>query len=350
MSLENTYNNSIRRKKEELIKLRNNRAKYTNDLSNSTQKIVRANNQLKTTKSQSTIKSKINEISREEKKQSDAQKRISEIDSKIAKKEKELASEEKKLLQEQEKNRRKRDDELNSNYSRLQNDINIQKYNTSMLSEEIKRMKSPKEKINILFLGSNPDIIYQDGTEQSKLKLDKEAREIKEALTKSLNRDSINFETRWAVRTSDLFQAINEVNPTIIHFSGHGTDLGEIVLQDNNDKPKLVDIESIIKLIEASTDNLRLVVFNNCFSSVFAENVSEIVEASIGMNSSISDEAAIIFASQLYSAIGFGNSLEKSFNQAKARLLLEGIKEELTPELYVNENFQSSEIFIVKNE
>lgn len=350
MSLETTYNDSIRRKKEELIKLKNYRAKYINDLTSLTKKIERANNQLKAANSQSTIKSKINEINREEKKQSDIQKRISEIDSKIVKKEKELGIEERKLLQEQEKNRRKRDNELNNTYSQLQNAINIQKYNTAMLSEEIKRMKSPKTKINILFLGANPDIVYQDGTEQSKLKLDKEAREIKEALAKSLNRDSINFETRWAVRTSDLFQAINEVNPTIIHFSGHGTESGKLVLQDNNDKPKLVDIESIIKLIEASTDNLRLVVFNNCFSSIFAENVSKIVEASIGMNSSISDEAAIIFASQLYSAIGFGNSLEKSFNQAKARLLLEEIKEELTPELYVNENFQSSKIFIVNND
>ena len=216
--------------------------------------------------------------------------------------------------------------------------------------EEIKKLKQPKEKINILFLGANPDIILKDGSEQSKLKLDKEAREIKEAITKSLNRDSINLETRWAVRTSDLFQAINEVNPTIIHFSGHGTEDGHLVLQDNNDNPKFVDIDSIVKMIDASTDNLRLIVFNNCFSSLFAECVVDSVEATIGMNNSISDEAAIIFSSQLYSAIGFGNSLEKSFNQAKARLLLEGIKEDRTPELFVNENFNSSDIYIVKND
>lgn len=349
MSLETTYSNSVKRKKEELIKLRNERARYANDLSNATQKIVRANNQLRTTKSQSTINSKINEISREEKKQSDAQKRISNIDSKIAKKEKELASEEKKLMQEQEKNRKKRDAELNNNYSQLQSDVSRQKYETDLLIEEVRKMKEPKEKVNILFLGANPDIILQDGTEKTKLKLEKETREIQEAITKSLNRDSIHFETRLAVRTSDLFQAINEVNPTIIHFSGHGTATGELVLQDNSDQPKFVDIEAIVKMIEASTDNLRLVVFNNCFSSLFAESVSEIVEASIGMNDTISDEAAIIFASQLYSAIGFGNSLEKAFNQAKSRLLLEGINEDLTPELYVNEKFKSSNIYIVKS-
>lgn len=349
MSLESLYSNNVKRKKTELIKLKNDRAKYTKDLSNASQKILRAEKQLKNTKSSSTINTKINEINRESKKKSEAEQKISDCNSKIAKKEKELAYEETKLLREQEKIQRIRDIEINSNYKQLKTDINEQKNSTAQLYEEIKKLKEPKEKINILFLGANPDIILKDGSEQSKLKLDKEAREIKEAITKSLNRDSINLETRWAVRTSDLFQAINEVNPTIIHFSGHGTETGQLVLQDNNDNPKFVDINSLVKMIEASTDNLRLIVFNNCFSSLFAECVVDSVEATIGMNDSISDDAAIIFSSQLYSAIGFGNSLEKSFYQAKARLLLEGIKEDTTPELFVNENFNSSDIFIVKN-
>lgn len=349
MSLETIYSNSVKRKKEELIRLRNERAKYTKDLSDASQKILRAEKQLKSTKSSSTINSKINEINRESKKKSEAEKKISECDTRIARKERELATEESKLLREQEKSQKNRNKEIEKSYTQLQSDIKLQKYNTELLYKEIKELKQPKDKINILFIGANPDIILEDGTEQSKLKLDKETREIQEAIVKSLNRDSIHFETRLAVRTSDLFQAINEVNPTIIHFSGHGTDTGKLVLQDNTDNPKFVDIEVIVKMIEASTDNLRLVVFNNCFSSSFAENVSEIVEASIGMNNSISDEAAIVFASQLYSAIGFGNSLEKAFNQAKARLLLEGINEDLTPELYVNENFKSSDIYIVKN-
>ena len=349
MSFENMYLNNIRRKKEELIRLRNERAKYTKNLSDASQKILRAEQQLKTIKSFSTMNSKVNEINRESKKKSEAEKKISECDIKIARKEKELAIEESKLLKEQENAQKNRDKEIKNSYTQLQSDIKFQKYTTELLYKKIKELNQPKDKINILFLGANPDITLEDGTEQSKLKLDKETREIQEAITKSINRDSIYFETRLAVRTSDLFQAINEVNPTIIHFSGHGTDTGELVLQDNTDNPKFVDIEAIVKMIEASTDNLRVVVFNNCFSSSFAENVSNIVEASIGMNNSISDEAAILFASQLYSAIGFGNSLEKAFNQAKVRLLLEGINEDLTPELYVNENFESSDIYIVKN-
>jgi hypothetical protein len=42
----------------------------------------------------------------------------------------------------------------------------------------------------------------------------------------------------WATRVTDLLQFINEVNPTILHFSGHGTSDGKLVFQDNNDKPK----------------------------------------------------------------------------------------------------------------
>mgnify|MGYP001660434077 CR=1 FL=1 len=34
------------------------------------------------------------------------------------------------------------------------------------------------------------------------------------------------------------------------------------------------------------------------------------------MNNPIGDQVAIVFASQLYSSIGFGSSLEKAFQQA----------------------------------
>lgn len=63
-------------------------------------------------------------------------------------------------------------------------------------------------------------------------------------------------------------QFINEVNPTILHFSGHGTSDGKLVFQDNNDKPKLLSMDTLVELINASLDNLRLVVLNNCFSSI----------------------------------------------------------------------------------
>ena len=79
-----------------------------------------------------------------------------------------------------------------------------------------------------------------------------------------------------------------------------------------------------------------------------AENIVEHVDAAIGMNTSIGDEAAVVFASQFYSSIGFGKDLKTAFNQAKASLMLEGISEETTPELFVREGLQAENIILVQ--
>ena len=65
------------------------------------------------------------------------------------------------------------------------------------------------------------------------------------------------------------------------------------------------------------------------------------------MNTSIGDDAARIFASQFYSSIGFGKSIQIAFDQAKAALMLEGISEEDTPELFVRDTLKAEEIVLV---
>ena len=84
MSFIDIYSNNVKRKKEEISRLKKERLKYVGIVSDSGSKIVRANS----TKSQATLRSKLNEISREEKKKSDAEKKINEYDKKIAAKEK----------------------------------------------------------------------------------------------------------------------------------------------------------------------------------------------------------------------------------------------------------------------
>ncbi len=123
---------------------------------------------------------------------------------------------------------------------------------------------------------------------------------------------------------------------------------GELVFQDNADNPKMVSNESIAEMISASSDDIRVLVFNNCFSSTQAEMIVDKVEATIGMNTEIGDESAILFASQLYSAIGFGQPLDKAFAQAKAMLMLENTQEENTPELFIKDGIEAKDIILVK--
>ena len=90
-----------------------------------------------------------------------------------------------------------------------------------------------------------------------------------------------------------------------------------------------------------ASDTIRLVVFNARFSESQAKNVVEYIDSAIGMSDSIGDEAACVFAAQLYSSIGFGKSLQNAFNQAITELMLEGIPEETKPKLYKHIRFCS---------
>ena len=208
---------------------------------------------------------------------------------------------------------------------------------------ELTELKKLPHSITILFLASNPK-----GTGQ--LRLDEESRNIYEKIRMSEYRDTIKFETRWAVRTSDIFQAINETNPTIIHFSGHGCDNGDIVLENPDGSPRLITSDAISQAIATVSDNVRLVFFNACYSESQAHKIVEHIDASIGMSTSIGDEAACVFAAQFYSSIGFGLSLDTSFKQAVAALVLEGIPEEKTPKLYCNNSISPDKIFFVENQ
>jgi hypothetical protein len=177
---------------------------------------------------------------------------------------------------------------------------------------------------------------------------DEEARSIKEMIRKSKHRDVVQFETCWAARPLDLLQAINEHNPTILHFSGHGAPNGDLVLQGETGETKLVSAFAIAQTVAASSDSIRLIFFNACHSVTQAQQVIKSVASAIGMNEPIGDDAACIFAAQFYSAIGFGHSVSKSFEQAKAALMLQNISQEHIPKIFAKDGILLSELIIVK--
>ena len=167
-------------------------------------------------------------------------------------------------------------------------------------------------------------------------------------IRKSQHRDGVKLESCWAVRPLDVLQAINEHRPRIVHFSGHGSDQDEIVFQDEMGQTKLVTKEAIVQTMAAASSDIRLVFFNTCYSRNQAEAVVKYIHAAIGMSTSIGDSAARVFAAQFYSAIGFGLSVKRAFEQAKAALMLEGIPEQDTPELFVANCVKADQLILVK--
>lgn len=235
--------------------------------------------------------------------------------------------------------------------SRREHEIKMRNLNMGMIRHEqmhaqtaaqLEALAALPQKIVVAFFASDPG-----SSSSSRLALDEEARSIGEKIRASAHRDAVDLKTKWAVRPMDILQAINELNPTVIHFSGHGSDTDDLVLQDDKGNPKFVSKEAIVHTISVSSDTVKLVVFNTCFSFNQAHDVVTYIDAAIGMNKSIGDDAARIFSSQLYSAIGFGKSVNEAFRQAKAALMMEKPDEAETPQLYIREGVSDQELILV---
>jgi CHAT domain-containing protein len=198
------------------------------------------------------------------------------------------------------------------------------------------------QKIKILFVSANPPGITQ-------LKLDEEARAIQAKIRAAKHRDSIEFIAGWAARPDDLLQLLNEHQPHVVHFSGHGSPTEEIILLDSAGNAIPVSKAALVSLFRTLRNNIRVVLLNACYSRPQAAAITKEIDCAIGMTRAIGDDAAIIFASSFYRAVGFGRSIQEAFDQGKTALLLEGIPEERTPKLICKKTILAESIVLIKS-
>ncbi|MFK8102647.1 MAG: CHAT domain-containing protein [Saprospiraceae bacterium] len=170
--------------------------------------------------------------------------------------------------------------------------------------EEAVSESSPQR--TILFLAANPHT-------EGRLRLDVEAREIEEGLKRSKERDSFKFVQKWAVRVPDLSRALMDENPNIIHFSGHGSEYGRIILEDAVGNGKEVPPKAIGNLFSLFKDKIECVVLNACYSEAQAQEISKHIPFVIGMNTKIPDQAALAFSAAFYDALGSGKNIDFAF-------------------------------------
>ncbi|MGB5687285.1 MAG: pentapeptide repeat-containing protein, partial [Candidatus Electrothrix sp.] len=205
------------------------------------------------------------------------------------------------------------------------------------------KMGDTMKKIKVLFLAANP-------IETVRLQLDKELLEIEIKVRASEHRDALELKPKLAARADDLLQALLEHKPHIVHFSGHGSSEGELIVVDNNGRPKPISKDALVQLFKTLRENIRVVLLNACFSQSQAKAITSTIDCAIGMNKEIGDNAAIIFAASFYRAVGFGKSVQDAFDLGKTALMLEGIPEENTPELVLRDGVDASEIILIQEE
>ena len=343
MSLVSLYSSSVDRARSEVVRYQQARSQATQDKARLSSQIVNEQRRMSSTSCASTMRSCASNIERYQRQMSECDRKIAEADKKIAQAQSRLSHDERCLGQEQVRESERRQRELDSQMQAMRASVADTGMAVGGMRSEIAKLKKQANKIKVLFLSAN-------AVDTGRLCLDEEVRSIQEMLRKSDYRDSIDFVTRWAARPMDLLQAINEVSPAIVHFSGHGTPTGELAFQAGDGKTKLVTPDAMAAAIAAAADSVRVVLFNACFSKFQAEAVVRYVDAAIGMKISIGDGAARIFSCQFYSAIGFGRSLSDAFKQATAALMLERTNEEDIPVLLTKPGVDLEKLYFVRSE
>ncbi len=185
-----------------------------------------------------------------------------------------------------------------------------------------------KRPATILFVSADP-------TDEARLRLDQEFRDIREKLQLSRHRDRFVLAMPvLSARVSDVSQALLGDAPAIVHFSGHGTRDGSICLEDSAGLARDVTPEAIAALFRSFAGQVECVVLNACHSESQAQAIAQEIGCAIGMNDAIGDDAAIAFSVGFYQALGAGRDYAGAFGLGVAQVHLQCPGDERIPVLY----------------
>ena len=186
--------------------------------------------------------------------------------------------------------------------------------------------------VSILFLAADP-------TDTSRLRLGEEFREIQEKLKLAKLRDRFRLELpQLSVRPADISQALLDVQPQIVHFSGHGASTGALCFERHSGQTHLVEPRALAALFEQFANQVNCVLLNTCYSETQAKAIAKHIQYVIGMNQAVSDEAAIAFAIGFYQALGAGCTIREAYRLGCVQIGLQGLPEHLTPVLLESGN------------
>ncbi|MBW4448736.1 MAG: CHAT domain-containing protein [Spirirestis rafaelensis WJT71-NPBG6] len=183
--------------------------------------------------------------------------------------------------------------------------------------------------VKILFLAADP-------SDEARLRLLQELRDIRERLQLSKERDRFKLESRESVRVGDITQAIFDVDPQIVHFSGHGTSTGELHFESLQGKSQPVQADALAALFGLVAEKIDCVVLNACYSKIQAQAIAEHIRFVIGMNQAIGDKGAIAFSVGFYKALAANRSIEEAYKFGCVEIRLYNLPEHLKPVIYIN--------------
>jgi len=313
MRMSDNFRRDLEKLKAKEADLQKELQRHEADVHKANENARRYEGQIRPNSSLATIKSAYASASRETKKALDAGKRVADVKKKLADNARDQGTRF-RSLQSVEMTERQAEDRVVQR--RRQKDKEHAREIARLSSPQVHyvHIKSPEpEKLRVLYLTANPSM---------DLRTDAEVRQVQQALRSAKFRDLVTVEQRPAATFQDLLDGLNDVQPHVIHFSGHGG--GEALLMEGggleggSEHP--ISFSLLLNALESTDNPPTLLVLNACDTLAGAEVFLPAVPVVIAMSDSVLDIAATVFAQQFYAALASGQSVGSAFKQAKVKI------------------------------
>jgi hypothetical protein len=216
--------------------------------------------------------------------------------------------------------------------------MNTERTQVSELADHPRDPPQPADQHVVAYFAANPRGTHPLG-------LGEECAEIQRELKLAPFRGDFHFESRWAVTGGELFRHLNEVDPVVAHFGGHGSNRG-LILQDDHGGPELVSPRAFAMLIRSAARSARVVVLNACSTMAHAQALRGAVDVIVAMTGAIGDDAARIFAARFYGALANRRSVGNAVEQGVAMLAVKNLPDEVLPRFVTRDGVDAYDVFL----
>ena len=343
MSLTDMHRSALARLKDKEASLEKELQRHEADVHKAKESARRYEDQAQRASSISSAKSALSSAARESKKAVDAGKKVADVKKKLADNAREQSSKQRSLQSSEKSDRQAQDREAER---RRQKEKSHAREMAQLAATTVHyvQVKPPEpEKLRVLYLTANPGM---------DLRTDAEVRQVQQALRGAKFRDLVAVEQRPAATFQDLLDGLNDVQPHIIHFSGHGGEASVVMeggeLEGGSDHA--VSFSLLVKALDATDRPPKLLVLNACDTLEGAEVILPAVPVVIAMSDNVLDMAAIIFAQQFYAGLASGQSVGSSLKQAKVKIEAAMIDDEASelPQCIARDDVDIASLVLVK--
>lgn len=127
---------------------------------------------------------------------------------------------------------------------------------------------------------------------------------------------------RQAVQYEDLDACLYDARPHILHFSGHGTAGGEILLEDHGGFGHPLGAAALARVL-AAFGRLSAIVLGSCHTAAAARPLLAVSDVVVGASGPLHDICALHFTRHLYRGVAAGEPVARAF--AAATAVLDGL-------------------------